>query len=1632
MLSAFVALASLLALTRWQAWSQVQEAEGDRLMALATAAEVNVARRLDSIYVALTGLRAELGEGPSPAVRQHTARHMRALTAAIPGIRQLAVLDPQGGVVVSSGDANEVLRSVPADLAARPVQRSGADVLQIDVPANLLLVPKLAAVVSVPLWSPTAPASEDGRQDGVILALLDGDYFMASTQPLLYAQDMIALLIHGSGTLLAQSSDRPSRVGVDLSNAQSLFTRHRLSGAAASVQQGQAQVSGAERLAALRNLSPAVALLAQPLVLALSRDPRAVHAEWKQQSLQQALALAALMALGWGALLLHQSRRTRLELREEQAERLLAAQAERLELALAGGDLALWDSDLRRGTSVVNARWFQMLGYEDGAFDAHSGWAGLVHPDDLDSVRHTEQAHQEGHSAGFETTYRMRHAQGHWVWVMARGRVVERDAEGRPLRMVGTHMDVTERMQAQEALRHSEQSLAITLSSIGDAVVATDTAGCVTRMNPAAERLTGWPLPDALGLPLSQVFRIYNARTREVVPDPVALVLARGEIVGLANGTVLVARDGNEHQIADSAAPIRAAPNGDILGVVLVFSDVTEQYRMLQTLRDRERQFSAVAEALPGPVSRIDAQGRYLYANRVYESWFGISAGDIVGRTHRDVLGETRWAQVAGFVQRALAGEAVRYESPVRTEDGQRIHLLVNLVPDRDEQGAPAGFFTIATDITERKRAEDALRDSESRVRALLDSLSSGVVVHSPDTAVQQANPTACAILGLSLAQMMGKVSLDPAWHFLEEDGRPMAVERYPVQQLARSGRPLRNFIGGVQRQDRARPLWVLCNGFAVQSPEGELQQWVVTFTDITERKEAEEELRRSEGRLRLAGRIALLGGWRLERESLEFSFTPEALLILQPGNGPGAGAMTADPVDFETALATVDPVDRERTRAALLHSLDSGSPFDQQMYVLRGTQRRCMRVLGEVERDAAGQVVALQGAVQDITDAQRERQQLQLLEACVAQLNDVVLVTEALPLDEPGPRIVFANQAFERLTGWAPAELIGQSPRCLQGPLTDRGELQRIRQALEAAEPVRAELVNYHRSGRPYWIDLVIAPVFDAEGQVTHRVAVQRDVTQRKQDEASLREAQQSLQATLKAVPDLLFELDLDGRILSQHSPSDDLLLQPDEAVLGRQVRQVLPADAASVVMDALRQAHEHGRSIGQQYSLQLPIGLRWFELSVSSKPAPPGQRPRFISLARDITQRKRADDERQALERQLREAQRMESIGTLAGGIAHDFNNILAAILGNVALAREDLPADHAALTSLEQIQRAGQRARSLVQQILTFSRRGPQTLTVQPLRAVVEETLGLLRATLPAGVRVDTLLGDDPLPVLADATQLPQVLMNLCTNAWHALPEDGGRIAVGLEALTADDPRRAALGARHAIAGLQALPDGPCAHLWVQDNGRGMDAATRQRIFDPFFTTKPVGQGTGLGLSVVHGIVNNLEGAIRLDSSPGQGSCFHIFLPLASTSASATTLEAAPTDVNSATRGGHVLYVDDDEVMVLMVQRLLERAGYHVVTCADAHQALALLSDTRQPVDVLVTDFNMPEMSGLDLCRQVRELRPGLPMAISSGYISDRLRLEAGTLGVRALLKKENTLDELPGMVQQLLQSPQALGA
>jgi PAS domain S-box-containing protein len=398
---------------------------------------------------------------------------------------------------------------------------------------------------------------------------------------------------------------------------------------------------------------------------------------------------------------------------------------------------------------------------------------------------------------------------------------------------------------------------------------------------------------------------------------------------------------------------------------------------------------------------------------------------------------------------------------------------------------------------------------------------------------------------------------------------------------------------------------------------------------------------------------------------------------------------------------------------------------------------------------------------------------------------------------------------------------------------------------------------------------------------------------------------------------------------------------------------------------------------------------------------------------FARDLTAAKRAEAQRLALETQLRESQKMQAVGTMAGGIAHDFNNILSAILGNVELAKQDTAAQSASLISLNEIEKAGRRARDLVRQILTFSRNEPARRTPMRLSEVVQETVRLVKVTVPPGVEIRVLEASDCATVLADATQVEQALLNLCTNAILALGQTKGLVTIELGNTLLDFPECSRVG----------VPPGHYVDLSVQDTGSGMSQSTLQRIFEPFFTTRQVGQGTGLGLSVVHGIMKTHQGGIDVHSTPAQGSIFHLYFPTCE-EAVAPPEEAGQAAPAVHGQGRHVLYVDDDQALVFLVERVLRRKGFAVTSFTDPLQAQAALTERAQDFDLLVTDYNMPGFSGVDLLRAAKAIRPDLPVALASGYVTPEIEKSAFEAGASALVYKPNDVNELCETVQRLI--------
>ena len=526
-------------------------------------------------------------------------------------------------------------------------------------------------------------------------------------------------------------------------------------------------------------------------------------------------------------------------------------------------------------------------------------------------------------------------------------------------------------------------------------------------------------------------------------------------------------------------------------------------------------------------------------------------------------------------------------------------------------------------------------------------------------------------------------------------------------------------------------------------------------------------------------------------------------------------------------------------------------------------------------------------------------------------------------------------------------------------------------------------------------------------------RSALQESTIALQHRNEELRQSENRLAAIINSSLDAILCVGEDHRILVFNPAAAALFHCPAEQALGSAIDRFLP-DTLALFAGHDGATHAMlGEMTGLTYSGQ-PLAV---EVSVSCEHHPGGNITTVF--ARDLTASKAVEAHRNALETQLRESHKMQAVGTMAGGIAHDFNNILGAILGNVELAKQDAQDNPAALVSLTEIEKAGRRARDLVRQILTFSRNEPPRRNAVDMAEVVSDTARLLKVTLPPGAKLRVHSSADLPAVMADATQVQQALLNLCTNAVHAIGVDRGTVSIHLG-------RSELKPEQHERMGL--LP-GEYIALAVSDTGCGMDERTLERIFEPFFTTKQVGQGTGLGLAVVHGVMRAHRGAVEVHSALGAGSTFTLHFPASAVAASAVLVPPLVPGIALPGHGKHVLYVDDDQALVFLVDRALTRRGFKVSTFTDPQAAVGALRAQPHAYDLLVTDYNMPGFSGVDLLREATTVRPDLPVALASGYVTAEIEKDAFAAGALALIHKPNDVAELCDIVQRLVQGGRA---
>jgi len=604
---------------------------------------------------------------------------------------------------------------------------------------------------------------------------------------------------------------------------------------------------------------------------------------------------------------------------------------------------------------------------------------------------------------------------------------------------------------------------------------------------------------------------------------------------------------------------------------------------------------------------------------------------------------------------------------------------------------------------------------------------------------------------------------------------------------------------------------------------------------------------------------------------------------------------------------------------------------------------------------------------------------------------------------------VIEVNDLFCAICKYPREELIGRTFRVINSGTHSKAFFASLWTEILAGRKWHGEICNRAKDGSLYWVASTIVPIADASGRPERFIAIEADVTQRKRAEEAKRESERRFRELVDSTDAVVWEADAGTATLYEVSANVERLLGypvADWLQPGFWANHIHPEDRDHTVRFCAERTSRPGNHPIEYRFMSRDGRTVWLRDDVTV--VTEGGKPRWLrGLMIDITATRN-------LEQRLRESQKLEAIGTLASGIAHDFNNILTGIYGFTSLARESAAANDELRDYLDEIRRAGNRAAELIRQILTFSRKQGSDEDKGPvlLGPAVAEAAKLLRATSPSTIEFATEIAPELPAVLGNATQLHQVVMNLGTNAVQAMRERPGRLTICLDACVVGEAQASAL---------PGIVPGPHVRLTVSDTGDGMDADTQERIFEPFFTTKAPGEGTGLGLSVVHGIVRGHHGAIRLTSEVGLGSSFEILLPVGAARPPSDRADSEPV---AQGHGERILVVDDERTIARAGELTLRRLGYDATGESQVLEALASLESDPFAFDLVVSDQTMPALTGLEFALRIRALRADLPVVLVSGH-SDALTPQAvDAAGVREILAKPFSKEVLAAAVRRHL--------
>jgi two-component system cell cycle sensor histidine kinase/response regulator CckA len=1107
-----------------------------------------------------------------------------------------------------------------------------------------------------------------------------------------------------------------------------------------------------------------------------------------------------------------------------------------------------------------------------------------------------------------------------------------------------------ENRRARRRADRAASLLAALVQSSNDAIIAKTVEGIITNWNPAAALLFGWTMEEVVGRHVTFLVPADYVEEHNAIKKR----LENGDRVA-AFETVRLHKDGMRMEVSLAVSTLQDS-DGRLIGWSWIVRDITERKRVESELNQTTSLLRAVAYGTPDAVFVKDRAGHYLLVNPAAAGFIGRPVEDILGRDDAELFERGDAQRIIEDDRHVMeSGKPFTRVQRMVSSGGTRTYMTTKALY-LDANRCVAGVIGVSRDISELEQATDTLRISEARYRTLIAATTSIVWSSPPSGEFNTVLSGWTEFTGQTLEEHRG-------WGWLNvihpDDQQKTAM----AWALAMADRAMYEDEHQLRRADGVYRNMIV-RAVPILEPGGAIREWVGVHTDVTEQKVTEEAVRASEARFR---------AFMDNSPTAAFIKDEEGQYVY--ANPTWRRQFESEPIDW-LGKTDYDFWPREaaelfRASDAKCLAQDSFIQTEESARTPSGDERTWLVIKFPLVVSGQRRVG---GMAWEISERKRFEQALELRDRAIQAASQGIVISDTNQPDNP---LIYVSPGFERMTGYDSGEVLGRNCRFLQGKDSDLAAVAKLREAIRDGLPCNVELLNYRKDGKPFWNALSISPIHDSAHQVTHFVAVQLDVTERKRAEATLRDQEELLRNVIAHIPAGVFWKDRDGRFLGANDrfAHDQGFSTPDEVVGKMDLDLPFTRAEAEAFRTADMQVMALGEPLLNVAETQTRPDNRMIHLLVSKVPLRDtnGQVSGVLGVYQDVT-------EARLLEEQFRQAQKMEAFGQLAGGVAHDFNNLLTIINGYSEMLLDRLPESDPSRNMISEIYTAGERSAGLTRQLLAFSRKQIMVPRILNLNEVVADTDKMLRRLIGEDIRLTTSLETQPWAVKADPGQIEQVLLNLAVNARDAMP-DGGRLTIETENIVLDESyvrtqKDACIGG-HVV-------------LSVSDSGSGIPPLVLAKIFEPFFTTKEQGKGTGLGLATVYGIVKQSGGHVAVYSEVGIGTTFKLYLPKAE---QASESLKPPSRILAAPRGTETILLAEDEAGVRMLTRtILVACGYRVLEAVDGDQALKVAVEYDGPIHLLITDVVMPGVGGRAVAEKLTEWYPRLRVIYVSGYTDD----------------------------------------